>query len=368
MKKFTLLLAVCAFTLIGCSKKEIAPSESTLKVGMVTDSGTIDDKSFNQGTWEGILEYQADNENVEIQYIQPSGESTQDYMNAIDNLVMAGNEVIVVAGFKFEEAIGQAQAIHPDINFVLIDGTPLVGSDYEVGDNVVSVFFTEHEAGFLTGVASALQSQTGKVGFIGGMKVPAVQKLGWGFVAGVAYANAIYGTDVEVIDYLYQGTFTDVDAGKAIAGAMYDKGADIIMQAAGGVGVGAINEAKSRAESGDSVYIVGVDIDQYSEGLISNGSSVILTSAMKNLGRASYEHVENHANNTFKGGETIVMDIKADGVGLPVENPNLTEDTITKVDEAMEQVKCGAVAVPSSLDDLNTFLDEYNYSVEGMNY
>ena len=227
--KFTSLFKGAALTIMatialtGCGNVTEKQKEDTIKIGMITDSGTIDDKSFNQGTWEGILKYKEDNSNAEVQYLMPTGETTEDYLNAIDNLVMTGVEVMVLPGFKFEEALGIAQERYPEIKFVAIDAEPLVGTDadgnpmYEVADNTVSIFFAEQQASFLTGIAAALETQTNKVAFLGGMEVPAVQKLGWGFVAGIAYANANLGTNVEVADYIYQGTFTDLDAGKALS-------------------------------------------------------------------------------------------------------------------------------------------------------
>ena len=365
MKKMLGLIFLGILTLVGCSPKEEQP---TIKVGMVTDSGSIDDKSFNQGSWEGILNFQSQHENVEVQYIQPSGETLQDYTNAIDNLILAGNEVIVMPGFKFEETANVVAKQYPEIEFILIDGQPLAGKEYVSYDNVVSIYFTEHEAGFLSGVASALQSQTGKLGFIGGFNIHSVAKFGYGYVSGVAYANKHFGTDAYVTDYVYAGSFTDVDGGKAIAGGMYDKGVDIIHHAAGGVGVGAIAEAKTRSENGEEVYVVGVDVNQYSEGVTSNGNSIILTSSMKRLDVAVTTQLTHWLNGEFKGGQVITMDYTQDGVGLPLENPNLTEATIGQLKEVEKVLSEGGVKVPSTLEELHSFLEEYNYHVEGIEY
>lgn len=375
MNKLMKLSMVAALTLglVACAKTE-GSEEKGIKIGMVTDSGTIDDKSFNQGTWEGVLEYKEDNPSTEVQYLMPTGETTQDYLEAIDNLAMTGVEVMVLPGFKFEEALGVAQEKHPEIKFVAIDAEPLVGVDdhgnpkYEVADNTISIFFAEQQASFLAGVATALETQTNKVAFLGGMEIPAVQKLGWGFVAGIAYANANLGTNVEVTDYIYQGTFTDLDAGKAIAAGVYDKGVDVVFAAAGGVGVGAINEAKTRAEDGNEVFIVGVDVDQYDEGLLTNGSSVILTSAMKYLGQAAYDQINAYANGEFEGGRTILMDVNANGVGLPEANPNLSDETIKQVNEVAKMIREGEIEVPKTKDGLNSFLEEMDCDFGNLGY
>lgn len=367
------ILAGIVTTLTGCKNEIKETSTNELKVAMITDSGSIDDKSFNQGTWEGIVKYSEDNPNAEIQYLKPNGETTQDYLEAVNNLVLTGAEVIVMPGFKFEEVLGIVQEQYPEITFIAIDAEPLVRYDngkpvYEVAENTISIFFAEQQASFLTGIVSALETQTNKVAFLGGMEVPAVQKLGWGFVAGVAYANANFGTNVEVIDYIYQGTFTDLDAGKSLSAGMYDEGADIILAAAGGVGVGAINEAKTRAEAGEEVFIVGVDVDQYDEGLLTDGSSIILTSAMKYLGEAAYKQIDAYVNGQFEGGQTILMDIVANGVGLPTTNPNLSEETVEKVNAVIELIEKGTIEVPKTREELVAFLVKSKQNFENLRY
>lgn len=363
-KKLSMLtVAVAAtFGLVACGTSENNDS-TKVKVGMMTDSGTIDDKSFNQGTWNGIKRYESEKGTIVSQYIQPTGESTQDYLEAASNLIAAGNEMIVAPGFKFEEAIGQLQSENPDLKFVLIDGQPTGG----VADNTVSIYFAEQEAGFLAGVAAALETKTGKVGFIGGMILPAVQKFGYGFVMGVAYANEKLGTTVEVADYLYNGTFNDVAGGQAQAGGMYDKGIDVIFVAAGGVGNGVISEAKQRAEAGEEVYVIGVDVDQYDEGIISDGSSVILTSAIKRIDNAAYDKIDELVNGEFVGGQVITMDSKNDGVGLPEENPNLSEETQTQTDNVFALIKEGTLVIPTELADVEKMLEELNFDASHLN-
>lgn len=376
IKKRLITLAsvgVLMLSLIGCQSNELTPVTDKLKVGMVTDSGSIDDKSFNQGAWEGLVKYKEDNPNCEIQYLQPNGQTTQDYVEAIDNFALSGVEVIVLPGFVFEEALGVAQERYPEITFIAIDAEPLVKYDngipvYGIAKNTVSIFFAEQQASFLTGIASALETKTNKVAFLGGMEVPAVQKLGWGFVAGIAYANANLGTNVNFVDYLYQGTFTDFDAGKSISAGMYDKGADIILTAAGAVGVGAISESKTRVESGEEVFVVGVDVDQYEEGLLSNGQSTILTSAMKYLGEATYNQIDAYVNGQFEGGQRILMDISIDGVGLPQSNPNLSEKTIEEINAVVDLIKQGTIKVPKTKEELVTFLVKLKQNFENLRF
>jgi len=333
------------------------------KVGMVTDSGTITDKSFNQGTWEGIL-LAVEEFGVAEKYLQPGGETTDDYLTEIANLVESDHEIIITPGFKFGEAIAIAQEEYPDVHFVLLDAAPEM-----TAENTVSVFFAEHEAGFLAGVAAALQSETGKIGFIGGMEIPPVQKFGWGFTGGVAYANANFDTNAQVVDYLYQGTFSDVAAGQQIAASMFDKGVDVIHAAAGGVGVGAINEAKTRKTAGENVFIVGVDVDQYADGIIEDGTSIILTSAVKKIDVAAFDYIKAHLEGNFPGGQVISLTAKEGGVGLPVENPNLTAETVSKVDEVLAGLIDSSVVAPDSAEALGEFLEANGYTTpDGVEY
>ncbi len=337
---------------------------TVLNVGLVTDSGTIDDRSFNQMTYEGIMAYETGNDDsTDITYIKPAGEAEHDYLDAIDDLVDRNTELIFLPGFKFETAAQKAQYKYPGTKFVIIDGYPHNG-DYieDVASNTESIFFSEAEAGFYAGLVSALSSETGKVSFIGGMEIPAVQKFGWGYVAGVAYANQKYGTNVVVSDFIYQGTFNDVVGGQVLADALYNNGSDIIFHAAGGVGVGVINEAKVRRTAGENVWAVGIDVDQYEEGIMEDGTSAILTSAMKRLDTAAFRIIDQVQNDKFNGGQVVTLDSSDGAVGLPANNPNLTDNTIAKYNEVYEEVANGTVVVPTTIEELKAFLNNCNYT------
>ena len=216
-----------------------------------------------------------------------------------------------------------------------------------VKENTVSIFFAEHESGFLAGVAAALQLKDAEMGYIGGMEIPAVQKFNWGFQQGIIYANENLGTDIVMKpeNVIYQGSFDNVAAGQQLAAQMFDKGVDAIFCAAGGVGIGAINEAKSRAKAGEDVWIVGVDVDQYAEGIYEGDKSIILTSAMKCIDQAAYDMILAESKSEFPGGQTLVFDAKNNGVGIPGENPNLSKEVEDKVAEIFEKLKSGDITV-----------------------
>lgn len=364
MKKKLIALTLSALMvtgLVSCGNKggeTGTDKKNDLKVGMVTDAGTIDDKSFNQGTWEGIKKAEAELK-VETNYLKPTGTTEADYMKEIVNLYDTGYKFIVTPGFKFETAIFQSQDKYTDAKFVIIDGSPNNGKNgadrvEKVADNAVAIFFAEHEAGFLAGVAASLQLKEGELGFIGGMEIPAVQKFNWGFQQGVKYANDNLGTkmSIKAENVVYQGSFDNVAAGQQLAATMFDNGVKAIFTAAGGVGVGAINEAKARATAGKEAWIVGVDVDQYADGIYKDDKSIILTSAMKKVDSASFEMVKAELDGKFPGGQTLTFDAKNDGIGLPKENPNLSKETVSKVDEIFNQIKEGKVKVASEKGDL----------------
>lgn len=343
------ILLVVVLVVVGCGKK----SEG-LKIGMVTDAGTIDDKSFNQGTWEGVVKA-GEEFKLETKYLKPVGTTEADYMKEIGNLYDAGFKFVVCPGFKFETAIFQAQDKYKDAKFVIIDGNPHAGDFVPVvKDNTVAIFFAEHESGFLAGVATALQLKKGELGYIGGMEIPAVQKFNWGFQQGVAYANANLGTNMVIKpqNVIYQGSFDNVAAGQQLAAQMYDRGVKAIFAAAGGVGIGAINEAKSRAKAGEEVWVIGVDVDQYAEGIYDGNKSIILTSAMKQIHTATFDMIKAEKDGKFPGGQILTFDAKNDGVGIPAENPNLSDEVEEKVAEVYKKLKTGEIVVADVRGDL----------------
>lgn len=343
------LLAGCSSNATPETNSKFNRLDTDLKVGMVIGSGTIDDRSFNQGSWEGITATVKNSK-----YVLPAGETESDYLVSIGNLIDAGYQFIVAPGFYFESAIYQAQSKYPDTHFVILDGAPVdQDGNAVIADNTVSINFAEHEAGFIAGIAAAVEMQEGDLGFIGGMQIPAVVRFEAGFTQGIEYANTQLGTQVTLdpVNVVYQGTFGDKAAGQQIAAQMYDRGVKVIFTAAGGTGMGAIAEAKSRANQGQEVWVIGVDSDQYVDGIYdeATNASVVLTSAIKYVDQATHDMIVSETEGNFPGGQTITFTIANDGVGLPAENPNLSEKTIETVNKVYEQIKNKEIIVNSSL-------------------
>lgn len=365
MKKKFLAITLCGLlsmsALTGCGNSNNQKVEGTskfqmlnsdLKVGMVTDAGTIDDRSFNQGAWEGTKDTVKN-----TKYLRPAGVTDADYLESIANLNDAEYKFIIAPGYKLERAIGIAQEKYPDAKFVILDGSPVdENGNVAVGSNSVAIHFAEHESGFLAGIAAAVQMKESEFGFIGGMPIPSVERFNWGFQQGINYANENLGTNISIKEenVIYQGSFTDKAGGQQIAAQMYDRGVKVIFTAAGGTGIGVITEAKSRATNGDtSVYVIGVDSDQYADGVYDQNSnaSVILTSAMKYIDQATYDMIETEVNGKFPGGETLIFSVANDGVGIPSQNPNLSEETIKIVNDVYAKIKSGEIKIANSNDD-----------------
>ena len=350
------LLALMVTGLVGCGSDNNASKseEGKLKVGMVTDTGTIDDKSFNQGTWEGIKEAEK-SFGLETTFMQPNGESESSYLTEIQNLYDSGYKFIVTPGYKFETAIYKAQSQYEDAKFVLIDGEPNDGNDnYLVADNTVAVYFAEEQSGFIAGVASAVQLQDGDFGCIGGMEIPSVKKFNYGFQQGVAYANEHYGTNVSLKaeNIVYSGSFSDTALGQQLSAQMYDNGVKAIFTAAAGVNIGVITEAKTRVANGQEAWVIGVDSDQYDDGIYEGNKSVVLTSAIKKIDEAAYQIIEDEINGEFPGGQVLRFDAKNDAVGIPSENPNLSDETIKTIADVVQQMKDGKITVADNGEGL----------------
>ena len=272
---------------------------------LITDLGTLDDKGFNQGSFEGMKDF-ADENNVPANYIKPADEGDQIYKDAVDQAVADGAKVIVTPGFLFEAAIYEAQDQYPDVSFVAVDFEPR--PDYEtpvkVADNTVSILYKEQEAGFLAGYAAVKDGYT-KLGFMGGIAVPAVVNFGLGYLSGADLAAKEMGVDVEV-RYTYTDSFVAKPEINTLASTWYNNGTEIIFSCGGGI----LASIAKAAEDNDA-KVIGVDVDQVAE------SETIVTSAMKSLRSSVYEAVKSVYAGNFPGGTTLRLGVKEGGVQLP---------------------------------------------------
>jgi basic membrane protein A len=308
MKKVisALLVLVMAFALTACGSKT-----EGYEIALITDKGNIDDKSFNQGSWEGVVEFAKANK-ITHQYIKPEEASDAGYLAAIDNAVTSGAKVIVTPGFLFEVPIYEAQSKYPEIKFILLDGAPHTAdyATFETKSNVASVMYAEEQSGYLAGYAAVKDGNT-KLGFMGGMAVPAVQAFGYGFLQGAEAAAAELGlADGSVaVTYHYTGDFAETDTNKATAKTMFQEGTQVIFACGGSVGKSVMAAA---SESGTKV--IGVDVDQRYD------SDTVITSATKGLGAsvvAVLDSIYKSKSWETYAGKTTVFNASNNGVGLP---------------------------------------------------
>ena len=331
-----ILVALTIATILVSCKATQTPSENatgtpTAKVegpkkyelALVTDIGTIDDKSFNQGAWEGLEKY-AKEKNITYKYYQPSEKTTDAYIAGIDLAVAGGAKVVVTPGFMFEPAVFKAQDKYPDIKFVLLDGTPQDGTykEFRIEKNVQSIFYAEEQSGFLAGYAAVKEGMT-KLGFMGGMAVPAVVRFGYGFVQGAEYAAkelALPEGSIE-LKYAYLGGFAPDPAYQTMAASWFNAGTEVIFAAAGGAGSSVMAAAEQTNKK-----VIGVDVDQSAE------SKIVITSAQKMLANSVYMALTDYYTNAFKGGISTTLDVKSNGVGLPADFSRFTKFTKEQYD------------------------------------
>jgi basic membrane protein A len=314
--------------------KEEEVMEEAFSVALVTDTGGIDDKSFNQGTWEGIVRF---SEDTGAESVFAQSNSDADYIPNLSTFAEDEHSLIVAPGFLFGDAITEVAANFPDQKFLIID---MVAG----GGNVANAVFAEEQGSFLVGVAAgkaAMDAGKDTVGFIGGMDFDLIQKFEAGFEAGVTSVSA----DITVlVDYV--GDFVDAGKGQSIASKMYDEGAYVIYHAAGGAGNGLIKEARDRRTNEEDVWAIGVDKDQYEDGIYDGTNSAILTSMMKRVDVAAYTVAEMAMKGEFPGGEILAFTLSNGGVSIPETNPNLSDEIIALVADFEAKIIAEEINVP----------------------
>lgn len=335
MKKlFTALVATLSLSLVlaGCGNdtdSNQGNSEKKVRIGMVTDVGGVDDKSFNQSAWEGLQRLHNDMSNVEVEYAQSSNDA--DYVPNLNQFVKDGYDLTWGIGFLMGDHVKQVAEQNPDAKLAIIDAV------VENVSNVASVVFKENEGSYLVGVVAGKMTKTNKIGFVGGMEIPVIKRFEAGFKAGVQAVNP----NAEVI-VVYTGAFDKPDQGKQTAASMYGQGVDIIFHAAGATGNGVFNEAKDRKAKGENVWVIGVDKDQSVEF----GHEITLTSMMKRVDEAVYRVSKDLAEGNFQGGKIVALGLAENGVGLPEENPNVPQEVLDLVNEYKDKIVNGEITVP----------------------
>ena len=315
------------------SSTPAAPEAPAYKVAMITDYGDITDQSFNQTTYEGCKEFCEAN-GVDFKYYKPAGDSTAERVAMVDAAVADGYNVIVMPGYAFGETITQVADLYPDVKFIALDVSQGDLGDYQIPENVTCAVYQEELCGYMAGYAAVKLGYT-KLGFLGGMAVPAVVRYGYGFVQGADAAATELGAEVS-LNYVYGNQFSgDADI-TAYMDTWYANGTEVVFACGGGIYNSA---AEAAAKVGGKV--IGVDVDQAAI-IDAYGEGMTVTSAMKGLAptvKAILGELILNDNWAQYAGQINTLglvsgtDVEANYVQIPYESTQWS-DTFTKDDYA----------------------------------
>lgn len=317
-------------------------ADGKYEVAFVTDVGQLKDKSFNQGTWEGLKRYAYENSKT-YKYYQPANgdqATDADRFNAMKAAVDNGAQIVVCAGFLQETALKQAASTYPDTKFVFIDGYPI---GY---DNVAPISYQEEQSGYLAGYAAVMEGYT-KLGFAGGGggANPACCRFGYGFLQGADAAAAVKNVDVTVkYSWLYGGAFGPSTELQTMLSGWYSTGTEVIFCCGG-----TMCKSAFAAASANQGKVIGVDVDQSAE------SSTVITSAMKGLRESVMIALGKFYEGKFSdlAGVSTVLGAADDAVGLPTATWSMKNFTLKDYTELFEKMKKGEIAVDNNADNYN---------------
>ena len=324
--------------LVGCSSKTES-NEDVYKIGMISDTGGVNDESFNQSTWEGLQQAQEKygKDKVQVKYVESSQEA--DYTPNIETFVEEDLDLIIGVGYKMAGAIEEASKNYPDVQFAIIDHS------YEKQpENVTSLIYEDNTAAYLAGLVAAKKTETNKVAFIGGIKSATLDKFEYGFRAGVKAANPKCELTVR-----YLNSFSDSALAKSVANQMHKDGVDVIYTAAGAAGTGAIEAAKE-----NNKMAIGVDVDQ--SPLAPDN---IISSTMKNVNVSIVNLVGEILEDNYQGGQVIVNTLASGGVGLSdTTKDHVSKDILDYVNEQAGKIKSGEIVVPENEKQYNEIVEK----------
>ncbi|NIZ18905.1 BMP family lipoprotein [Entomospira culicis] len=356
MNTYAKLFAFLALGLsfVACPKpqnnEKVSLGKEVPTVIHITEAGGVDDNSFNASTWRGINRFYSEfngKEGVHYSYMVTPNLAQMD-----GNLSIATDEdrsLIVVAGFNFIDAVERIAQLNPQQKYLLIDGP-----DFGL-PNVKSAHFADEQSAFLVGALVAYKSQEDGIenpvfGFIGGMPGGVITRFEMGYLQGIKH---VLGNNVTILSY-YADDWANPAKAKTMTGQWINQYPNLyaIFSAAGPTGNGTIAQIKESYQSGRILWAIGVDSDQYIEGLMPDGHSVVLTSAMKNADAAVYSTLFDLERDIFHYGQAI-YDLDNDGVGFSQSNTiALSEDLLLKVKALKEQIRNRDITVYTTLSQV----------------
>ncbi len=318
--------------------EEAVADAMTVRIALVTDTGGINDQSFNASAWEGMLRAEAEL-GAEVKYFESKTEA--DYEPNLITAVDDGYDLVIAVGWMMADTLQEVAAQYPEQKFAIVDNA-------SVGDNVVGINFNTEQCSYLVGVIAGTMTETKNVGFVIGMVSPLMDTFGVGYYAGVLDTCP----DCTIQAY-NTNSYGDAAGGKSAAVNMYANGADIVYHAAGGTGMGVIDAAKEQGK-----YAIGVDQDQ-----AYLAPKNVISSAMKRVDNAVFAVISDVANGTFEPGDKS-YDLSSGSVDIAPTQDLLTDEAKEAVEKAKAAILAGDIVVPA---DRDTFAEKYGkdiYTVE----
>ena len=325
---------------------EMTSEDGKYQIAFVTDVGTLMDKSFNQGTWEGVKRYAHENGKA-YKYYQPANgdqATDDDRYDAMKAAVDNGAEIVVAAGYLQETALRTAALEFTDTKFVFIDGYPIADADGNVLTNIAPISFQEEQSGYLAGYAAVMEGYT-KLGFTGGGggTNPACCRFGYGFVQGAQAAAAEKDVTVEMnYSWEYGASFSASAELQTMLNGWYTNGTEVIFCCGGSM----CQSAFAAAGANDGA-VIGVDVDQSAE------SDYVITSAMMGLQESVMVACATFYNGEWAsvGGGLTTLGAADDAVGLPVATWSMENFTVEQYEALFASLKDGSVVVDADYEN-----------------
>ncbi len=331
------LVAVALMLAAACGGTSSNTPTKQFKIGLVTDIGGLNDKSFNHLAYVGLQKAITD---FKVNGVVKESKTGDDYVPNLTNFASTGYDLVIGVGFLMQEAVGTVSGQFPNVHFAIIDGsgTDAAGNDLKHA-NVESLFFKEQDAGAMVGVISGMLEKQGKlknnkgvISAVGGVSIPPVNH----YIAGYKWAATMEDPGISVL-VGYSNDFTDPAKCKGVAQGQINGNSDVVFQVAGGCGLGALQAA---GQSG--VKSIGVDADQ------KDADPSVIASALKKVDVATYTAIKNVVNNQFTAG-SLTFDIQNGGAGYQVDNYTLPADILAEVNKVQGEIKSGALTPPDTI-------------------
>lgn len=354
------LVITCVACFAACNPKDEDPSGgSEMKVAMITDYGDITDQSFNQTTYEACKAFSEAN-SLGFKYFKPAGNSTEARVASVEQAIQEGYNVVVMPGYAFGATVVEVAEANPDITFVALDvAQGDLGDNYVVPQNVATFVYREEISGFMAGYAAVKEGYK-KLGFLGGMAVPAVVRFGYGFVQGANAAAVEMNIAKEVsVNYVYGGVFYGTPEITAAMDSWYQNGTEVVFSCGGGIFTSACEAATKEGINGK---VIGVDSDQSYVINANYGNGVCVTSAMKGLAptvNTVLQAIKDGNWSTYAGtisnmGMVSGTDPSLNYVQLPTATWSMTNFTVDDYKTLVGKIFDGTIAISSATSAMPT--------------